>query len=549
MGSIGEPSLRAAIDEEASTVELLRQLDEIHLDRAMVAGRIGIENALLTPVNEKQEDGTMTRGTVTPAARYEKVFCAAGIGSPGDDPVRVAARVRASPVREALVAAMDDWAACASHPDQQKWIDLVLKNADPDPWRNRVRDPTNWRNGDALQELADEAPVNQQPPQILVLLSARLRAANRDARPLMTRVVLAYPTDFWANAEMGDAVFVDDKSALEAMGYFRTAMVIRPQLAIIHDAVGVMYERCGRSLESLDYHQQAIRLEPGEAVFHSNYAWALVKLRRYNESIAEAKEAIRLDPGYDVPHQILSYAYVPDNFDEALKEARTFVRLARPQFLARAYTHLRGLFLSRGRYSEARDVWREALANDPPDHDARFGYAELCLLIGDEDAYRLERAKLLRSFGDSTDPTICERTAKACLLLDGDPAELKAAATLADRAAAAPRTSSDKPSPYDLFAQGLAAYRLGRFDQAITLMTGKAATVTPPCPKLITAMALYKKGDVEKSRNILNEAVRSFDWNQHMDQNSREEFWVACVLRREAESLVLAKPTSSPIGK
>ena len=52
--------------------------------------------------------------------------------------------------------------------------------------------------------------MGDQPPQTLVLLAARLRAANRDARPLMTRVVLAYPTDFWANTEMGNAVYAKD---------------------------------------------------------------------------------------------------------------------------------------------------------------------------------------------------------------------------------------------------------------------------------------------------------------------------------------------------
>ena len=109
------------------------------------------------------------------------------------------------------------------------------------------------------------------------------------------------------------------------------------------------------------------------------------------------------------------------------------------------------------RDSEARDAWRAALDANPTDHDTWFGYAELCLFLGDEVGYRHGRTALLKRFGDGGDPVVCERTAKACLLLDGDPAELNAAAALADRAAAAEPPNEDGYS-YALFARGLAAY-------------------------------------------------------------------------------------------
>ena len=216
------------------------------------------------------------------------------------------------------------------------------------------------------------------------------------------------------------------------------------------------------------------------------------------------------------------------------------VTFARSDLLAR--------LLEMRRDHEARDVWRETLAANPSDHDAWFGYAELCFFLGDEDAYRRERTRLLQGFGDSSNPITCERIAKACLLLDGDPAELKAAAALADRAVAK-ETQTDIAYPYALFAQGLAAYRLGRLDDAITIMNGKAASAAGPCPKLIIALALYKKGEIAKARELLSTTVSTSDWSRKIGPGDREPYWVAQILRCEAESLIQPQspaPSSSP---
>ena len=37
---------------------------------------------------------------------------------------------------------------------QQAWILEVARRADPDPWRDRVRDPATWDNSEALRDLA-----------------------------------------------------------------------------------------------------------------------------------------------------------------------------------------------------------------------------------------------------------------------------------------------------------------------------------------------------------------------------------------------------------
>ena len=73
--------------------------------------------------------------------------------------------------------------------------------------------------------------------------------------------------------------------------------------------------------------------------------------------------------------------------------------------------------LRQGRLDEARVAWQTALLGNPLDHNAWFGYAELCLFLGREDEYRRARRDLLARFSITSNPYFAERTGRACLLL------------------------------------------------------------------------------------------------------------------------------------
>ena len=89
-------------------------------------------------------------------------------------PQDAAARVVASNLRRALVAALDDWAVCTTD-DKRRWLLEVARRADPDTrgWRDRVRDPDTWANPAVLGELARTAPVEDQTVQLLVASNRR----------------------------------------------------------------------------------------------------------------------------------------------------------------------------------------------------------------------------------------------------------------------------------------------------------------------------------------------------------------------------------------
>jgi serine/threonine-protein kinase len=203
--------------------------------------------------------------------------------------------------------------------------------------------------------------------------------------------------------------------------------------------------------------------------------------------------------------------------------------------VAQAHTYLRELLLRQGRLAEARRAWEEALRHGPAEHEAWSGYAELCLFLGEEDLYRQASADLLRRFAATAHPNIAERTARACLLRPNADA-LASAAALADRAAAAEK------HPHHVFFQavrGLAEYRRGRPASAVDVLRPVANRIGPPMAKLVLAMALHRQGQTADALRTLRAAIASFDW-RHSQARSADA-WIAHVLRREAEELLLAE--------
>src|SRR5262249_7324972 len=106
---------------------------------------------------------------------YTKAFGDSDLAKVSDPPDIAAARVQASTVRLALMAALDDWAVCAGDKGQRDWLLAVARLADPDPqgWRDRIRDPASWEDAVAQAELARTVPVNEPSVSLLLALAER----------------------------------------------------------------------------------------------------------------------------------------------------------------------------------------------------------------------------------------------------------------------------------------------------------------------------------------------------------------------------------------
>src|SRR5262249_28417220 len=75
------------------------------------------------------------------------------------------------------------------------------------------------------------------------------------------------------------------------------------------------------------------------------------------------------------------------------------------------------LLAPRGKLEAVRAAWTKVLDRNPPDHASWYGYAQLCLFLGDEEAFRRNRKAMLDRFeADGTEWYEAERISLACLL-------------------------------------------------------------------------------------------------------------------------------------
>ena len=152
--------LEQQLTSDQADYDLALRLEKIRLDRATwVEGGFDYRKA---------------------ADEYPKAF--AGFAVLSDDPAAVAARLRSSPIKDQLVAALDDWAWIAFYlrnRDLAEQLLAVARQAAPDPaWGDRLRQLKVWRDQEALGKLVAEAPAAGLSPQLLGLVGYLLRDAT-----------------------------------------------------------------------------------------------------------------------------------------------------------------------------------------------------------------------------------------------------------------------------------------------------------------------------------------------------------------------------------
>jgi serine/threonine-protein kinase len=512
----GSPEVRRLLHQGARDLDLAARLEKICLSQGPVSR--------LAPTRAAEE--------------YEQTFREAGLGQVSDDPELVASRIRASNIRNTLIGALDNW-SLVDRP-HRAWVLTVARKADPDPdpsgWRDRARDPAVRADRSALLEVIRTAPVADQRAPLLLALAASLRLGSPERLSFLVRIQAEHPGDFWANFTLGEAML--QTAPGEASRFLLAAVAIRPDLALGYQKLGWSLFRAGFPEQAIPSYQKAVKLDPTDVRAQHTLAVILGILGRHDETLDHLRAAIAANPTESSLHRARATTLeAKARYADALSEYRRTVALD-PHDKA-AQDLLRGLLARRGQGDEARRAWQAALAAKPPGYEEWCDYTEFCLFVGQEDEYRRARQELLRQFGASTDPQVAGRTARACLVLPASEEELRQAVALAARAVAGDRAKYPWQHSDFLFAQGLAEYRQGRFDRAITVMRGEAANGLGPVSHLVLALALQQSERPAEGREALKAAVREHDWRK--DELPDPANWVYHVLRREAEGMILPR--------
>ena len=519
LGSGNFTKMRSEIERARLDLTLVMRLDRIRLNR--VTG------------------GVLDYYRTQACKDYQDVFRSSGLAATGDATERAAARIASSPVRIALLAALDDWAAFTTDSSQRDWVLHTSGKVAPDQsWRARLNDPASWKNKKNLDKLATAIPISKESTTLLLGLSEIARVSDREVPVYLQQLQKENPASFWTNLILGDALLQRD--AVAAEGYYRAALATRPDAAVSYDAVGDSLRLQRRFKEALTYYEKALAIEPTYPRAVSNLAGALAGLGRSDEAIANYRRALELDPNYTWAHFGLANTLRDVNqLSEAVAEYRVF--LAARTVNVDAVNALRRAQIRQGQIDQVWIEWQQTLKSHPRKYSFWAGSAELALYLHDESRYLQIRAELLNRF--ESDHSVSTDLARSCLLFAGatDESRRIAASTVKELDLATSATSQGRS--LDNFVKGLAEYRLGRWDAAIATLSGNFDHSFETCNRLVIAMALAAKGEPTEARQVFADAIAGFNWEPV--NADRREAWICHILRREAESLIFkeAGPT------
>jgi len=422
------------------------------------------------------------------------------------------------------------------------------------------------RSEEALPHLERALSLHPRSPRVRSTLGAALRDVGRldEAIEHQRQALKINSGDVPAHYYLG--VALTDKGQLdEALSAFRRVIELEPGHAAAHNNVAVVLTRLGRKEEAWQSLREAVEGDGGNAVALSNLAAALVSAGRDEEAMVHLRRALALDPEHATSHLRLANALMRRGQPEdAIRHYREAVRIRPEDGLAhlsiamalegrgelnaavghyrravelrmadpRAAIKLAALMVSYNDGETARAIWRRRLDDDPPGHEAWHGYAELCLYLGNEAEYRRARLDLLARFGDTTDPLVAERTARACLLRPLTGEELERVAALAARAGGGPGPKL----PWAQLVESLLAYHQGRHSAASATLDGDVR-ILGPAPRLVAAMALHGAERHGDALAALAAAAAAFDWGPAAARG--RDAWLFHALRCEAERLIL----------
>jgi tetratricopeptide (TPR) repeat protein len=286
-----------------------------------------------------------------------------------------AQRVQVSAIRQQLIGALDYWALIGKRQEQQgrkvhDWQRrlAVARAADPDRWRNRLRDALAENDARALEEVLQSASVDDWPPATVDLLGhlARRTAVAGQAADLLRRAQQRKPSDFWINVTLSGLLNEQPRLREDALHYAGIAVALRPQSAQAHANLAGYFAQLGKWDESIAECHTALAIDPNCDTAHGNLGNALSHQGNWDEAVVEHRKALAIDPNDAITHYNLGQTLLEQNRrDEAIDCFRKAIALD-PNY-AEAHGRLGFTLHDQGKLDEAIDCHRKAILLKPDD--------------------------------------------------------------------------------------------------------------------------------------------------------------------------------------
>jgi serine/threonine protein kinase/Flp pilus assembly protein TadD/type II secretory pathway component PulJ len=399
------PPLWGRVKEARADLELVARLEEIRLEQAGIKHKtpFGLPGGGKVVGGRRTWQLGVQFDLGESDAAYRKAFRQYGLDLESLAPNETARRIRASAIKDQVVAALDNWAHAKKSTRLRDWQRLVnvARLVETDPWHRELQTAILDNDHKRLIEMAKS---DKRPPRFPIswLLLANGVYANNElplAVQVLRRAQLRHPNDFWINILLGSYLLQSRPPPLdEAIAFFRVAVALRPkaEVAYIDLAIALMEKDdaeaaivvCRRGLEinpdftalranlgtalfnkgnyqaALAEFRQVARRQPTFAEIHHNIGNALHELGKHEEALIAYRRAITLNPGLPELHTTLSLALSEQG---KLAEAETTARkvINRQPKSAEAHFALGRALGGQGKYAEAETAFRKAIALRP----------------------------------------------------------------------------------------------------------------------------------------------------------------------------------------
>jgi serine/threonine-protein kinase len=294
------------------------------------------------------------------AREYPEVFAAAGLAVKRGEEEELAARIKASPARPALLAALDDWAVEAGDETMSRLLLEVARLADPGSWQDRFRDERLRNDRAQLDRLAEDVRVEEQSPQALLTLAQLLHVRGGQAAQLLRRAVQHHLRDYYLYLALGRVA----TDPVERAGWLQAALAVRPRSVSAHNNLGTVLRTRKYLSGALRHFRTATVLEPRSASAHSNLGLALQDSGDQSGALRHLRTATELDPKSALVHYNLANVLrVSGDRVGAVKHLRIATELD-PDF-AEAHGNLGAELWLQGDRAGALAAFRTSLRLDP----------------------------------------------------------------------------------------------------------------------------------------------------------------------------------------
>jgi tetratricopeptide (TPR) repeat protein len=307
-----------ASNADVSTAELAKRLqlldDDLHADEAdwKIAKKL---DDIRMFEEAKAVDGHSKSYTVAPI--YEQFFRDLTFDWNVSRPAQIASKIQKSRLRYVLVAALDDWGGKSTDNQVQRLETARL--ADPDPWRDQVRNRKDWNDLQVLERLARDVDPAVQSPHMLANLARAITRKKGDASSLLRAALIHFPQDFWLHFDLGLAT----QNADQQIGSFQAALAVRPKSVWTHSNLGIAFAKKRDFDGAIQHYRKALELDPKFGGAYGGLGTALLNKKDVDGAIPHLLKAIELLPNEAELHYNLGNALgVMKDGDGAIRHYR-----------------------------------------------------------------------------------------------------------------------------------------------------------------------------------------------------------------------------------